>query len=119
MILNGEKTEEYREIKDYWAMRFLYSPEEFEWQCWQEMLSDMKKPYTRHNGPKDLMDYFGVKPKGYAAIHFVNGYGADRPCFDIEIENFTIKRGKEEWGAEDGKFYFAFQLGSILDAAEV
>lgn len=114
MILSGEKKEEYREIKDYWGMRFLWSKDEIEWACWQEMLEDMKQPYRRHNGPKDLMDFFGVQFKGYEAIHFVNGYGSKRPAFDIEIENITIKRGKEEWGAEAGVFYFVFQLGEIL-----
>lgn len=118
MILSGEKKEEYREIKDYWAMRFLWAREEIEWQCWQEMLSDMRDPYRRHNGPKDLMNFFGVQSKGYEAIHFVNWYGSTRPCFDIEIENFTIKRGNPAWGAEEGRFYFVFQLGNILEGCE-
>ena len=65
MIQGGEKTEEYREIKDFWARRFLYSREEIEWQCWQEMLGDMKRPFHHHNGPDKLMKYFGVK---FAAV---------------------------------------------------
>jgi hypothetical protein len=119
MILSGEKKEEYRNIKDYWAMRFLWSKDEIEWQCWKEMLDDMRNPYHRHNGPADLMKFFGVRFKDYQAIHFVNGYGHTRPAFDIEIENITIKRGRQEWGAREGRFYFVFQLGQLLDRAEV
>lgn len=115
MILSGEKKEEYRDIKDYWATRFLWSREEIEWQCWQEMLDDMRDPYRRHHGPKDLMNFFGVQFKDYQAIHFVNGYGANRPAFDIEIENITVKRGRPDWGAAEGRYYFVFQLGRILE----
>ena len=114
MILSGEKKEEYREIKDYWARRFLCAKEEVEWSVWCEMLDDMKAPYKRHNTTKDMMAYFGVQFNEYEAIHFINGYGATKPCFDIEIKRSTIGRGKPEWGAEGGKFYFVFQLGDIL-----
>lgn len=114
MILSGEKVEEYREIKDYWAVRFL-SGYDMEQQHWGEMLGDMQNPFRRHSGPAGLMDYFGVKFKEYEIIHFVNGHGADRPSFDIEFKGFTIKRGREEWGAEKGKFYFVLNLGAILE----
>ena len=119
MVVSGFKKEEYRQIKDYWARRFLWSKDEIEWQVWEEMLCDMRDPYKRHNGPKDLLRFFGVDFKDYQAIHFVNGYGSTKPSFDIEIENITIKRGKREWGAEEGKYYFVFQLGQLLECAEV
>ena len=119
MILAGEKAEEYREIKDYWATRFLCGPKEIEWQCWQEMLEDMRQPFLRHNGPSDLMNFFGVKFKGYEAIRFRNGYQSDAPSFDIEIKGFDLKQGREDWGAEKDRFYFVFALGRILDGASV
>lgn len=121
MILAGEKKEEYREIKDHWAMRFIdvLDSDGMEFQCWEEMLNDMRKPFHRHNGPYSLLDYFGVRFRHYDAIRFVNGYGKDRPTFTIRTSAPTIKRGREEWGAEIGKYYFTFGLGTILDGAGV
>lgn len=114
LILSGEKTEEYRDTKDYWAQRLLYAKEEIEWQCWSEMLDDMKNPFSRHNGPDELMDFFDVSPKDYDTIHFVNGYGAARPNFYIELKSIKIQCGKEEWGAKKDKYYFVLELGKLL-----
>jgi hypothetical protein len=114
MILSGEKSEEYRDIKDYWAQRLLYSLKGIEWQVWQEMLEDMKNPFKHHSGPIGLMDYFGVEFKPFEVIHFVNGYGGHRPSFDIEIKGLEIKRGNEKWGVEKNKFYFVSILGNVL-----
>jgi hypothetical protein len=118
MVISGNKKEEYREIKDYWARRFLFSKDEVEWQVWEEMLHDMKDPFLRHNGPSDLMQYFGVAFRDYQAIHFVNGYGKTRPSIDVAIENITINRGKKEWGAEEDHYYFVFQLGKLMECTE-
>jgi hypothetical protein len=118
MILSGEKPEEYREIKEYWARRLLIflDPCGLEPGELDEMVCDMRNPFNRHNGPSDLLDYFGVKFRHFDAIRFVNGYGNDRPTFVIEAPGLTIKKGKEEWGAEKGKYYFAFGLGKVLDS---
>jgi len=117
MILSGEKTEEYREIKDYWARRFLYSTEQggLEWGAWVEMWEDLCHPFNRHNGPGDLMRYFCVEFKHFDIIHFKNGYNKNAPEFKIEFNGFKVKPGRSEWGAEDGKYYFALQLGKVLE----
>jgi len=112
MIRAGEKTEEYREITGYWAGRFLYAPE-IEWGAWQEMLEDMRNPYMRHNGPEELMAFFGVEYGGYETIRFRNGYRKDAPTFEVETEGFAIAKGYPPWGAEPGRFYFVFSLGGI------
>ena len=112
LILAGTKTEEYREITDYWARRFLNPKEEIEWQVWEEMLDDMQDPFRRYNGPADLMAYLGIKFKDYEAIRFRNGYRKDSPVFTIDLAGIEIKQGREEWGAEKDKFYFVLQLGS-------
>ena len=115
MILDGVKTEEYREIKDYWARRFLYIDDfhGMEWQSWEEMWQDMRHPFRRHNGPDDLMSFFGVKFKKFDVIHFRNGYRKNAPEFKIEFKGFEIKKGNPLWGAEPGKYYFVLELGRI------
>ena len=118
MILDGVKTEEYREIKDYWARRFLDVVDSggMEWQVWEEMLEDMQRPFNRHNGPDELMGYFGVRFKDFDVIRFRNGYRKNAPEMFVEFNGFKIKPGITGWGAEMGKYYFALQLGNVLEA---
>ena len=115
MILLGEKKEEYRKIKDYWARRFIVCDNEMGPQSWDEMLNDMNSPYKNHNNPTELIRFFGCKLKQFDTICFKNGYRKDVPAFDIEIKYFQIKTGIEEWGGEPDKYYFTFGLGGILD----
>ncbi len=111
LILAGEKAEEYRDITDYWARRFLNPKEEMEWQVWEEMLEEMQDPFRRNNGPAELMAYLEVKFKEFEAIRFRNGYRKDARVFTIELKGIEIKQGREEWGAAKDKFYFVLQLG--------
>ena len=86
MILRGEKTEEYREIKPYWRVRFFKAGLCFE------------------NG----------MPKAPAEVVFVNGYGNDRPAIRALVR-LSIGRGRPEWGAEPGKKYFVFEILEVRE----
>ncbi len=77
MILRGEKTEEYREIKDYWKTRF-------------------------HKAGLCLES--GI-PRAPAEVLFVNGYGNARPAIRATVR-LSIGKGRPEWGAEPGAVYF-------------
>lgn len=114
MIKCGQKKEEYREIKDYWARRLVYSSDEMEGAVLDEMVSDMMDPCHSHENLKQLLLHFGVKFKQFRSIRFKNGYSKDAPFFDIEVKGITIKQGREEWGAMPGTFYFVFKLGKLL-----
>lgn len=84
MILSGEKTEEYREIKPYWTRRFTY----------------------KSNIPNAF--------KFFDKVRFVNGYGADKPAFVAELNGIVIGSGKSEWGADPGEQYYVLEIGRIL-----
>ena len=118
MISIGKKHEEYREIKDYWARRFLdvVGREEIEFQVWDEMLCDLQDPYRNHGDMHELINYFGVRFREYDAINFRNGYSKDSPALLVELKGISINLGCEEWGAEKGKFYFTLSLGDKLTA---
>ena len=77
MILSGIKTEEYRELKPYWATRF------------------------RNAG---LLDDDGPTGKTVNA-YFINGYAARGPIIRAKVTLY-ISEGRPEWGAEPGKYYF-------------
>lgn len=86
MILSGEKKEEYRKIKAYYAKRF--------WNLWSGC--NILKPVD-----------------GLREIRFRNGYAKDSPSF-VAWCTLAIGTGKEEWGAEKDKEYFVLTIHRIL-----
>jgi hypothetical protein len=110
MIESGEKLEEYREIKDYWARRLLF------WKCEQEdgtyceMLEDMRNPTRSYSSVDELMEYFGVSFRPFTSITFVNGYSKNAPRFDVKCLGITIAKGNPEWGADPDQYYFVLKL---------
>lgn len=111
MIMTGQKKEEYREIKYYWATRLLSSKSDMEPGVIDEMIQDMQQPFDRHLCPRELMDYFGVKFKPFDTVIFRNGYAKDALVVTIPISSIEIATGSPEWGAEEGKYYFVIKLG--------
>lgn len=48
-------------------------------------------------------------------ICFTNGYGAHRPMFTIQVEDWRLaKSNHPEWGGDTVKDQFIFHLGEIL-----
>lgn len=85
MILSGEKKEEYREIKPYYASRF-------------------PKVFNMVDGiPLDLQE---------TQIRFTNGYGNNVPAFIADC-HLEIRTGKEKWGAEKGIIYYVLVIEKI------
>lgn len=81
MIVAGEKTEEYREIKGYWSNR-LFCQE----RC------DLHGCYPCKKGLKErLKRYY----KGYTHVLFINGYRKDSPRIEKEIDSITIGKPKK------------------------
>lgn len=82
MILTGEKTEEYREIKPYWASRLVNQQAES-----GEVLFDEFGGYCRVIGK---LEY-----KTYTHVLFINGYRKDSPRIEKEIESISIVKPKK------------------------
>ena len=109
-IESGEKTEEYREINEYWLWRLFWNNGECEGS--DEILADMRDPLRRHDSVQELIEYFGLQPKEYDVLHFYNGgYFSDTyPNLIVDYLGLDINKGKPEWGAEEGKYYFVLKL---------
>lgn len=91
MILSGEKKEEYREIKQYYASRF-YS---------NYIESGTGLEWVLNNNPIV-----------YEEIIFRNGYRKDSPkikCYCYISKGY----GKQEWGAELNKEYYVLKILSV------
>ena len=85
MIISGEKTEEYREIKDYWKTRLYKHTEQ------------------------------GPIPKfAWDMVTFRNGYHKAAREATFTFEGLVVREGKPEWGAEKGVEYYVIKLGEKL-----
>lgn len=100
LILSGEKKEEYREIKDYWAKRLV-----------EPMFHRMETYLTPDFYDEEMNPYCFKK---FDAIQFTNGYSATSPSFIIECKSIKFGKGKSEWGAPDEQV-FIISLGKILE----
>ena len=82
MIVADEKTEEYREIKPYWASRLVNQQAES-----GEVLFDEFGGYCLVIGK---LEY-----KPYTHVLFINGYRKDSPRIQKEIESIAIGKPKK------------------------
>lgn len=99
MILSGEKTEEYREIKPYYISRFkTYIPD----------IGNVK--IIR------LKSGTGFIPISDEII-FRNGYSINSPSIKCKVE-INKGYGKEEWGANPNKKYFVLKILSVEKVGE-
>lgn len=95
MIASGEKTEEYREMKDYWLHRLVYNS---------------SKKSVQYMKPSDMV-LFG---ESYQYVRFHRGQGS-RQTMLFEYKGFTVGFGKPEWGAPTDKRVFIIRLGKRVD----
>jgi len=72
---NGDKKEEYREIKPYWTKRLF----------------------------NNLSDNF--EPKSFDKIVFRNGYSKNSPIMVVQCLGIDKSEGTIEWGAREGVEY--------------
>lgn len=114
LISSGEKTEEYREIKYYWATRLLYKIE-------HPLGGYMSAWYDIENGNYKCHGwnkFTGGAPvfKEFDAVVFRNGYSGGAPLMSFRNPTISIDTGNPEWGAEPGKKYFVIKLGERVSA---
>ena len=91
MILSGEKTEEYREIKEYWHIRL------------NNFCPNFKFSFSRSI---QLNNKF---------IKFKNGYSKKCRSFIIEFKYLSIRNGISKFGAPENKKVFVLSLGKITE----
>lgn len=94
MIASGEKKEEYRELKPYWAKR----------------LANGIGTYLTNFLPKGFG--YQVNWKEFDVVQFRHGYAKDAPVMVVEFKGIEIRRGKRKWGGT--KESFVIKLGEIL-----
>ena len=100
MILTGEKTEEYREIKPYITKR----------------LFNQSVLYTKNRTVEFMENWFrsASRRRGiyYENIILRNGYSRKAPAVKISGHIF-VREGKPEWGAEPGREYYVLTIENL------
>ena len=108
MIKSGEKKEEYREIKPYYATRF------------QNVFGAVVMPRSVLRGDMAPILLQGnnvcseIRKAAVQQVIFRNGYGSSVPAIVAECR-LRIGKGKTEWGAEPGQLYFVLDIIKLLD----
>lgn len=94
MTKAGIKTEDYREINDYWSKRLFLKPED---SCGGML----------HGLEVKKFDY-NIMTLGYP-----KSTDSER-ILKLEHKGIEIRTGNPEWGAEPNKLYFVIMHGAIL-----
>lgn len=114
MILSGEKTEEYRDLTQYFTKKFFGEKGNLNADLFLSNLLEkriLEYPFFIIDFEKTSKDWH-LKP-AFDTIIFSNGYAKNRPQFSASLEYMRIGNGKEQWGAEKEINYFVLVLGKI------
>ena len=98
MILSGEKTEEYRELKRYYDSRFRNAA--------------MLKNQEYQASVSEFRNLAATVDQDIGTVRFRNGYTTDAPCFLADCK-LTVGEGKPEWGAVPGTEYYILKMKNV------
>ncbi|MEE1082775.1 MAG: hypothetical protein UH850_03450 [Paludibacteraceae bacterium] len=118
MIESGEKKEEYREITPYWCCRLLkdrFFGDKFPQKFYEEKIAkvnDVPVEFRMDVLSKLLVSCF-LKLVNVNVIVF--HYGYTKRTMKWWVKDLRIGYGYPDWGAEQGKPYFVFELGGRIE----
>lgn len=114
MILQGEKTEEYRDIKTFWTRRFMRSEDVdsvFFPDYWEGAVTALLNDTVER-------DFFDIEFRKFDAVEFYRGapyYGKELPRLTIKLEGIHTGFGRPELGAPKDRRVFILRLGAISE----
>ena len=111
MIKSGEKKEEYREIKKFWATRLL-TKILVPWGGYLSPLADLVNGDLEMNGFKE---FAGNPFATFDTVTFRNGYSANAPTITVECLGISIGTAKPEWSDNWQGQVFVIKLGNIIN----
>lgn len=121
MTKAGVKTEDYREINEYWFKRLVFRHKKvFKYTYGYDIESLDKQTISVALG-RIVKDDLKVKMIGFKPIDenvMTLGYpknGDTEKVIRLEHKGIEIRTGNPEWGAEPGKLYFVIKHGKIID----
>ena len=112
MIASGEKTEEYRSIKDYWVKRLVYGYEKG--PSMPTPMSNLAEHWSKIYDHSTGMTVFDALVKNFDTITFRNGYAKNAPTMVVECSGITIGPARPEWSDNWQGDAFIIKLGKII-----
>ena len=109
MTKSGEKTEDYREITEYWLKRLFND-------CDKEYIPDILHKFKQGWDIESIGEYYLHYPKIFNNNIMTLGYPKitdTSRILKIKHEGIEVRTGKREWGADPDKFYFVIKHGFI------
>jgi hypothetical protein len=116
MTKAGVKTEDYREINDYWVKRFLYHKESK--LTVEEIIRFIKNyKYYGYVDVSAIFTYHDLSFKEFQQNVMTLGYpkfNENERILKIEHKGIEVRNGNPDWGAENNKLYFVVMHGGFL-----
>ena len=116
MTKAGIKTEDYREINDYWASRFLRDKES-KLTIEQIVRYILNHKYYGYEEVQSIFKYHYFFLKDFNHNKMTLGYPKStntERILKFEHKGIEIRTGKPEWGAEVDKLYFVIKHGERI-----
>ncbi len=113
---SGVKTEDYREINEYWVKRFLYHKES-KLTVEEIIRFIMNYKYYGYVDVSAIFTYHDLSFKEFQQNIMTLGYPKSTDSeriLKLEHKGIEIREGNPEWGAEPNKLYFVILHGNIL-----
>lgn len=105
MIASGEKKEEYRDIKKYWAVRL----------CGSAQYNGNDKGLLPNDKSTYWNGFYPINFKKFDYVEFKNGYSKDAPLLLVECKGIDIGYSRKGWCPDGYKDKcFVIQLGKIV-----
>lgn len=118
MTKAGIKTEDYREVNPYWAVR-LFNKKDTDmsvhfWKGFLMKSEDNKIVYKFRSQAQieNIIEAFGFKPfeSNIMTLGYPKSTDTER-ILKLEHKGIEIRTGNPEWGAEPNKLYFVIKHG--------
>jgi len=114
MTKAGIKTEDYREINEYWIRRLTNCKIDLT-EAKSELIKGGKAAIEKYPSLLDIPDHF--TPKKFDINMMTLGYPSNddkERILKIEHKGIRIRTGNPEWGAEPNKLYFVIMHGAVI-----
>ena len=114
MTKAGIKTEDYREINEYWIRRLTNFKIDLT-EAKNELLKGGKAAIKKYPSLLDIPEHF--TPKKFDLNVMTLGYPSKddtERILKLEHVGIRIRTGNPEWGAEPNKLYFVIMHGAVI-----
>lgn len=117
LIKSGEKTEEYREIKEHWITRLTQFSKKENYsknEAVINLLSDKNKFPNNWGSDEYPIRPMYCFPKTYTHIEFKNGYAKDAPTIITECKGIIVGNPTQKGSQLFDKDVFIISIGDIV-----